>query len=240
MVDVDKAIIARFKTQGIVFEVLVDCDLALALKGGQSVDMHDVLAVQKVFNDARKAMVAPENQLIQIFGTSDVFSVAKDIIIKGEVQITAEHRAKILEEKRKRILYTIHKNGVDPKTHLPHPITRLELAFEEAKIRIDEYQSEEKQIKEILKKLRPILPIAFEKKEVAVKIPPEFGHKAYQAVKNFGELKKDEWQNDGSWVAVVEIPAGLQAEFFEKLNSLTHGSVESKILKTTRSENDKE
>ena len=59
----------------------------------------------------------------------------------------------------------IHRNGVDPKTKLPHPIQRLENAFEEAKIKIDERRSAEDQVKEILDKLRPVLPISFEKKE---------------------------------------------------------------------------
>jgi ribosome maturation protein SDO1 len=234
MVDVDKAILARLKTHGSVFEVLVDCDLALALKAGKDVDIHEVLAIQKVFNDERKGMLAHDAQLKTVFGTADPLEVAKEIIKKGDVQLTAEHKARILAEKKKRILYIIHRNGVDPKTQLPHPMTRLELAFDEAKIHIDEHQPEDKQIKEILKKLRPILPIAFERKEIEVRITPEYGAKAYSTVKSFGQLKREEWLQDGSWLAVVEIPAGMQGEFMDKLGSLTKGNVECKVLKTTK------
>jgi len=35
--------------------------------------------------------------------------------------------------------------------------------------------------------------------------------------------------NDGSWHAVVEIPAGLQNEFFDELNKETHGNIHTKI-----------
>jgi ribosome maturation protein SDO1 len=236
MIDVDKAIIARLKTHGHVFEVLVDCDSALAYRGGQAIDLHDVLAYHRVFNDARKALVAPDAQLQEVFDTTEHMDVAKEIILKGDIQITAERKAKILEEKRRRILGIIHRNGIEPRTGLPHPMARLELAFEEAKVRIDEYQSDDRQVRDILKKLRPILPIAFARKEIALKIPPEFGAKAYPVVKAFGVLKKDEWLDDGSWAAVVEIPAGMQNDLFDKVNSLTHGNVESKILKTTREE----
>jgi ribosome maturation protein SDO1 len=234
MVDVDKAILARLKTHGSVFEVLVDCDLALALKAGKDVDIHEVLAIQKVFNDERKGMLAHDVQLKAVFGTADPLEVAKEIIKKGDVQLTAEHKARILAEKKKRILYIIHRNGVDPKTQLPHPMTRIELAFDEAKIHIDEHLPEEKQVKEILKKLRPILPIAFERKEIEVRITPEYGAKAYSTVKSFGQMKKEEWLQDGSWLAVVEIPAGMQGEFMDKLGSLTKGNVECKVLKTTK------
>ena len=47
----------------------------------------------------------------------------------------------------------------------------------------------------------------------------------------FAIMLRDEWQNDGSLKAILEIPAGLQTELFDKLNSLTHGEIESKIIK---------
>ncbi|MBI2142795.1 ribosome assembly factor SBDS, partial [Candidatus Woesearchaeota archaeon] len=40
----------------------------------------------------------------------------------------------------------------------------------------------------------------------------------------------DSWQNDGSLIAVVEVPAGLQQDLFSELNRLTHGDVESKVI----------
>ena len=37
--------------------------------------------------------------------------------------------------------------------------------------------------------------------------------------------------SDGTINAVIEIPAGLQNDLFDKLNELTHGEIETKILK---------
>ena len=60
-----------------------------------------------------------------------------------------------------------------PTTHTPHPVTRIELALEEAKFHVDEFTSVEEQLQEALKKLRPIIPIKFEVKEVRhAKISP--------------------------------------------------------------------
>ena len=111
-------------------------------------------------------------------------------------------------------------------------MTRLENALEEEKIHIDEYKSVEQQVQDILKKLRPILPIKFEVKEIAVKIPSQFAGKATSALRAFGKLLKQEWQPDGSLVAVVEIPGGLEQDFYDKLNSITHGDNESKVIET--------
>ncbi|MBS3122504.1 ribosome assembly factor SBDS [Candidatus Woesearchaeota archaeon] len=235
MVNVDKAIIARLKKQGHNFEILVDCDNAVAFKEGKPVDMKDVLADTKIFSDSKKGFVAQESSLKSLFGTSDALDIAKIIIKEGEIQLTAEHRAKLKEQKTKRILNYLHRNGVDPRTNLPHPLQRLELAFEEAKIRIDENKNEEKQIDEIIKKLKPILPIYFATSEIGVKIPANIAgnthSKVFNAVSSFGKILKNEWLTDGSWMCVVEIPAGLQNDLFDKINSVTHGNAEMKVLK---------
>ena len=232
MVNVDQAIIAKLKTQGHNFEILVDCNNALALKEGRQMDIHDVLAVMKVFSDSRKGLEASETAMKQIFGTNDFEEVSKIIIQKGEIQLTQEYREGLRQEKRKQIIDIIHRNGVDPKTHLPHPPQRIENAFLEAKIHVDEFRPVQEQVQDTLKKLRPILPIKFEVKEIGIKIPPEFAPKCYSTVKSFCTILREEWQSNGYWIAVVELPGGMENDFYDKLNKICHGNVESKLLKT--------
>ena len=232
MITVDQAIIARLKTHGQAFEILVDCSNALALREGKNVDMHDILAAMKIFSDAKKGLEASETAMKQIFGTSDVDEVAKQVIQKGEIQLTQEYRENLREAKRKQIISTIHMNGVDPKTHLPHPPQRIENAFIEAKFHVDEFKPVQEQVQEALKKLRPILPIKFEVKELAIKIPPEYAPKCYAIVKSFGTILREEWQSNGNWIAVVEMPGGMESDFYDRLNTICHGSLESKVLKT--------
>lgn len=231
MITVDQAIIARIKTQGQNFEILVDCNNALALREGRNIDMRDILAAMKIFSDAKKGLEASETAMRQIFGTSDAEEVAKAIIQKGEIQLTQEYREKLREEKRRQIITIIHRNGVDPKTHMPHPPQRIENAFVEAKFHVDEFKPVQEQVQEALKKLRPILPIKFEVKEVAIKIAPEYAPKCYSTVKSFGTILREEWQTNGYWIAVVELPGGMENDLYDKLNKICHGNVESKVLK---------
>jgi ribosome maturation protein SDO1 len=231
MVSVEEAVIARLKTHGANFEILVDCDKAIAFKGGSG-DIKDVLATPQVFSDSKKGMLASETQLKQIFGTEEPLEVAKEIIKKGEIQLTSEYRTKLREQKRKKIINMIHSNGVDPKTNYPHPPNRIEAALDEAKVKIDEYLPAEKQIDNILKQIRAIIPIKFVIKEIAIKVPSQYAGKASSSIRNFGKLLKEDWQKDGSWIAVIEIPGGLEEELHSLLNNITHGDVETKILKT--------
>ena len=129
MVSVEQAVIARLKTHGANFEILVDCDKAIAFKGGSG-DIKEVIATPQVFSDSKKGMLASETQLKQIFGTEEPLEVAKQIIAKGEIQLTSEYRQKLREQKKKQIINMIHSNGVDPKTNYPHPPNRIEAALE--------------------------------------------------------------------------------------------------------------
>ena len=232
MVTVDEAVIARLKMHRQDFEILVDCNGALALREGKNVDIKDVLAAQKIFADAKKGLEASEHAMQQIFQTADRLEIARQIIKKGEIQLTSEYRQDLREKKRKQIIGIIHRNGVDPKTHIPHPMTRIENAFEEAKFHVDEFLPVEQQIQEAIKKLKAILPIKFEVKELEVKIGPKYAGKAYSTVKTHGTILREMWQDNGYFVAVVEMPGGLESEFYNKLNSICHGDAEVKVLKT--------
>ncbi len=231
MVDVDRAVIARLKKEGQVFEILVDCDKALEFRAGKSVSLDDVLATGDVFKDVKKGEKAPESVLNAVFKTKDPRAISEIIVRQGEVQMTASHRAKMAEEKRKRIIEMIHRNAIDSKTGLPHPPQRIERAMEEAHVHIHEQKTAEEQLEDVLKKIRAIIPIKFETREIAVKIPPQYSGIAFPILKRY-KLLRDEWLNDGSLAAIVEIPAGIQDEFFSQLNKATHGEVESKLLKS--------
>ncbi|RME54650.1 ribosome assembly factor SBDS [Candidatus Woesearchaeota archaeon] len=230
MVDIDKAVIARLTRNGETFEILVDCDKALELKEGKIVELDDVLATTDIFKDVKKDEKPTQDALMQSFGTLDEKEIALEIIKKGEIQLTAEHKNKLRDEKKKRIIELLHRNAIDPKTGLPHPLQRIEMVMDEARVKVDEFKSPEAQVKDVAKKLMELLPLRFEVREVAIKLPANVAGKSYPTLKKYGKLLKDEWQNDGSLVAVLEIPAGLQPELEDDLNKLSQGDVEIKIL----------
>jgi len=227
----EKIHIARLKKEGKTFEIDIDPEKVPDYRIGKA-DIRDVLKVEKIFYDAKKGMLASEKEMERLFGTSDPLEVAKIILKEGEIPLTAEQKRAMIEEKKRKIINIIHTNAVDPTTHLPHPPQRIEAAMEEAKYRIDEHKSAEEQIDDVLKAIRPILPIKFETKEIAVKIPPEYAPKSYGILNSFGKKIKEEWLSDGSLAVLIEIPGGLEEEFYEKLNSLCHGKVETKVIKT--------
>ncbi|MBI5229605.1 ribosome assembly factor SBDS [Candidatus Micrarchaeota archaeon] len=229
MTKIENTIIARFEKGGERFEILVDPKLAYDYRTGVKKDLNNVLVAEEVFKDANKGERQSSSAIQKFFGTTDVYEVAKKIFLEGELQLTTEQRRKILDEKRAKIVSLIARNCVDPRTKTPHPPQRIENALEQAKVHIDAFKSAEEQLEGVIESIREIIPISIEKIKIAVKIPAEYAGRAYGTVKEYG-MSKEEWGNDGSLVCVCEIPAGIQAEFYDKLNKLTAGSVQTRIL----------
>ncbi len=135
----------------------------------------------------------------------------------------------MVEDKRRQVIDYISRQAVDPKTNLPHPPMRIENAMEQIRYPIDPYKSIEEQAKDIIKLLRPILPLKVEQMNIAVHVPAQYAQRAYGALKGFGIIKHEEWRNDGSWYGVIEMPAGSYASFLNKLGEVTKGSGEAKV-----------
>jgi len=227
----DRYTLVRYQHAGDRFEILVDPDKGLAYKRGEISDVSKALMIDTVFTDSSKGEKASADKLMSVFGTSDPIGVAEQIFEKGTFLLTAQQRRQMTEQKRKQIISIISRSYVDPSTKLPHPPLRIENAMEDAKISIDPFREAEEQVKEVVKALRPILPMSSETVQIALKIPPEYAAKSYGIVKNYGEIKRDEWQSDGSWISVVEVPAAMQVEMLDRLGKATQGNLQSKMLK---------
>jgi ribosome maturation protein SDO1 len=230
MVSVEDAVIARISRGHESFEILVDPEMALRLKKGESVSIDRMLAVNQVFKDARKGERVSPAELERHFGTSDLLKVAEKILREGDVQLKTEQRREMVEEKRRQIAAIISKQGMDPKTRLPHPVQRILNAMNEAHVNIDPFKPANSQVKPVLEKIVEIIPISMDRVEVAVKIPTEFAGKASHIIREITDIKREEWKSD-HWFAVIEIPAGMQGDIYEKLNSLTSGRAEVKLVK---------
>jgi len=224
-------VIARIEKAGEKFEVLVKPDAVQRLRDGKEIDLMAELAIDQIFKDAHKGSKASEEKTQEFFGTTEPLAVAKQIIRHGEIQLTTEQRRQMLEQKRKQIVQYIAQNAINPQTGAPHPPQRIEIAMEEAKVHVDPFKGIEEQVKDVMDALRPLIPIRFEKVRIAVRLTAEDSAKSYGDLKSFGTILKEEWSPTGAWIGVVEMPAGMQTDFFDRINAKTKGNAEIKILK---------
>ena len=233
MIPLEEAVTARLESHGERFEVLVDPDAALAIKRGEfDGELEDVIAAEDVFENASRGDRPAESALEEVFETTDPLEIIPEVIQRGEIQITAEQRREMQEQKHKNLVNRIARNAVNPQMdNAPHPPERIESALEETDFRIDPMEPVEPQVDEALDALRPVIPIRFDEVTVAVQVPADYAGSAQAKIRQFGDLEREEWQNDGSWVGVLTFPAGMQNDFYDLVNEHTSGEAETQIIK---------
>ncbi|NKE37876.1 ribosome assembly factor SBDS [Natronococcus sp. JC468] len=233
MISLDEAVTARLESHGARFEVLVDPDAALAIKRGDfEGDLEDVIAAEDVFENASRGDRPAESDLETVFDTTDPMEIIPEVIREGEIQITADQRREMQERKRKQLIDTITRNAVNPQMdNAPHPPERIDNALEEAGFTVDPMEPVQQQVDEALDALRPVIPIRFEEVTMAVQIPAEHAGSAQAKIREFGDLEREEWQADGSWIGVLTFPAGLQNEFYDTVNEHSSGEAETELVK---------
>ncbi len=221
----------RMTIEGEHYEILVYPDPALNYKMGRSVDPASVLAIDEVYSDSNKGLRASADKLKKHFKTEDHAKAALEVLRRGELQLTQEQRLRLTEEKRRQVVTIISKNYVDPRTSLPHPPLRIEQAMQEARVSIDPFKDANEQTKEVLDKLRPIIPLKSEKVRLSVRVPAQYAGQALGALKGFGEILKEEWGQDGGLSVVLEAPAASQPSLLERLGAVTKGSAQVALVK---------
>ncbi len=224
----DKFTVVRLTLEGDKFELLVKPDPALDYKLGKRTDISNILVAEEIFSDANKGSRASGEKLMKHFRTTDAIEVAKQIMSRGELNLNTEQRRRMVEEKRKQIVQYINRSFVDPKSHLPHPVIRIEAAMDEARVVVDPFKRAEDQAKAVVDELRKILPLKSETLKLIVRIPPQFASQSYSVIKTAGDLKNEEWLSDGSLRVVLEMNASLRGSFIDRLGSVTKGSAEVK------------
>ena len=210
------------------FEILVKPDPALEYKMGKRTDLSSVLVSDEVYSDANKGSRVSIDKLNKHFKTKDPNEILKQILLKGELNLTTDQRRKMVDDKRKQIIQYINKNFIDPKTKLPHPIQRIENALEDVRVTIDPFKKAEDQVKSIVDALRKILPLKSEMLHLSILIPNSYSSSSYSFVKGSGALTSEEWLSDGSLKVELEINAGMKGSFLERIGSLTKGTAQVK------------
>jgi len=220
--------IARARVGSHVFETMVDMESAMKLRKGEEIAISEVIRDTAIWKDLKKGLHSGKGELENAFNTDVFEKIVEKIVKKGEVEVTQEHRDAETEKRRKQVIDFLVRNAIDSRTSNPFTPDMIDSALSQSGVKI-ENQPVERQLNTIVSGLSKIIPIKIETKKVGVKIPAEHTGKAYGIINEFKE--KENWANDGSLEVVLNIPVGLQTDFYDKLNNITHGSAITKEIK---------
>lgn len=217
---------ARIKIKNKHYEIQVDLDEALKVRNGQG-NIASALDMPQVFYDIKKGTIASQSDLKEAFGTADIYQIAQTIVTKGEVQKTQEFRDAEKEKKIKQVVALILQNAVDQHGR-PFTEERLKTAIDQIHYNFDN-RTPEQQMSDLVHKLKEAIPIKIETKKIKLLIPARFTGQVYGLLKDYKE--SEDWLANGDLQATLSIPAGIIIDFYERLNSITHGAAIAEEVK---------
>jgi len=220
--------VVRYKHGKINFEVACKVGTVLKYRKAQ-LGFEDVLYSEEIWKDLKKGDRPSLEELMASFNTDDVKAIAKLIVDKGELQLNETERKEILEKKRNEIINYIHKYYIDPKTKTMIPVTRIDSALTEIKVRIDADQPVERQIQEIIKKLPGVLTIKRAEITGLITTTNQFSGQVAGVLKKFNvTIQGTNYTSDNCEYSVAMVP-GDYDKILSELNNTTKGSYDFKV-----------
>jgi ribosome maturation protein SDO1 len=229
-VDLGEYSLIRYKAKGFRFEMIVDPEKAWLYRQGEKLTLEEIFEGFIVFENFSKGLKASSEDLIDVFETEEEKEIAKQVLEKGDLQITQEMRKRFLGEKIEEIVEFLVKHTVNPKTRAPHTPARIEKAMDEAGSRIDRNEPTKEQALRILKEISSIIPIKMEVVTVEFILPASNAGSLYGVLKAAGEVVGEQWGNDGNLTISLQIPAGVQAQLMEEISDKTRGKAQIRVI----------
>jgi len=221
--------VARVKKEGKHYEIFVDLEEALkVVRGDKDANIGSAVLTNAVFHNLKSGEHVSEEDLLKVFETTNFMEVAEKIIKTGEIVKTTDSIKSEQNKKYKQIIDFLSRNAISPEGK-PYTPDRIMKTLEEVHVNIKN-KPIESQIDEIIEQISRILPIKIERKKVRIVVPAIHTGKAYGIIKEF--MIGENWKSNGDLEAVVEMPTALIFDFYDRINSATHGSVLSEEIKS--------
>lgn len=122
-------------------------------------DLDEVLQTHTVFTNVSKGQVAKKEDLIKAFGKEDLTEICKEILTKGELQVSDKERQNHLDALFKDIATTVADKCVNPEIKRPYPVTTIEKAMKDIHYSVKPNQNAKQQALQVMKSLKEILPL---------------------------------------------------------------------------------
>ncbi|EDO19024.1 hypothetical protein Kpol_2002p96 [Vanderwaltozyma polyspora DSM 70294] len=123
----------RLKKNKKRFEVACYQNKVQDYRKGIEKDLDEVLQIHQIFMNVSKGLVASKEDLQTCFGTNDVDLIIKEILNKGEIQLSEKERQLMLNKINNEMLTIISTKCINPKSKKRYPPTMIHKALNELK-----------------------------------------------------------------------------------------------------------
>ncbi|XP_022255321.1 ribosome maturation protein SBDS-like [Limulus polyphemus] len=138
--------VVRMKKGGKRFEIACYKNKVLSWRNNVEKDLDEVLQTNSIFTNVSKGQVAKKEDLIKCFKTEDQTEICKEILAKGELQVSEKERHAQLESMFKDIATIVSDKCVNPETKRPYPVSIIEKSMKEMHFSVKPSKSTKQQV----------------------------------------------------------------------------------------------
>eukprot|EP01025_Chloroclados_australasicus_P049524 TRINITY_DN5645_c0_g4_i2.p1 TRINITY_DN5645_c0_g4~~TRINITY_DN5645_c0_g4_i2.p1 ORF type:complete len:382 (-),score=35.42 TRINITY_DN5645_c0_g4_i2:469-1614(-) len=146
--------VVRYKKYGKRFEIACYKNKVKDWRNEIEHDIDEVLQTVEVFSNVSKALLANDEDLKQVFGSTDRLKVCREILEKGEMQVSEKERKQEMDVVFKDVAKVLSNMCIDPNTNRPYTHTTLERALHDIHFKVDPKRPAKLQALEALKLLQ--------------------------------------------------------------------------------------
>ena len=174
--------------------------------------------------------VAKKEDLIKAYGTADATEICKEILAKGELQVSDKERQAQREALFKDVATTVADKCVNPESKRPYPVSMIEKAMKECHIAVKPNKNAKQQALEILPKLGEHLPLARAQMRFKILVPVKECKKLLNALKKIQMTKETEEKLEDNLVLTCLVDPGEYRTLEKLVNDETHGKGQLELL----------
>lgn len=115
--------------------------------------------------------MAKKEDLIKCFGDDDQTKICKEILTKGELQVSDKERHTALETTFKDIANIVADKTVNPDTKRPYPVSIIEKSMKDIHYSVKPNRTAKQQALEVIRTLKDVIPLERSQMKIRILIP---------------------------------------------------------------------
>ncbi|KOC64528.1 Ribosome maturation protein SBDS [Habropoda laboriosa] len=188
--------VVRMKKAGKRFEIACYKNKVISWRNKLEKDIDEVLQTHTVFINVSKGQVAKKEDLIKAFGTENQTEICKEILTKGELQVSDKERHSALDSMFKDIATTVADKCINPETKRPYPVTMIEKAMKDIHFSVKPNRNAKQQALDVIPQLKTVMPLDRAQMRVRILVSGKEARKLRdKIIKLVTKLEAEEWDN---------------------------------------------
>ncbi|GBP80896.1 Ribosome maturation protein SBDS [Eumeta japonica] len=193
-------------------------------------DIDEVLQTHTVFTNVSKGQVAKKDDLIKVFGKDGQTEICKEILEKGELQVSDKERQSQIDSLFKDIATTVADKCINSETKRPFPVSIIEKAMKDIHFSVNVNRNAKQQALDVIQLLKKEIPLERAQMRVRILLSGKDARKTREKViKLTTNVEEENWES-GTANIICLIDPGNFRNLDEMIQTETKGAGQFELL----------